>query len=65
MNNGRLLFILLEAFIEAQAHYCDQLEAAYRNLIGQLDVIADSTTTLDEINAKLTTIKSLSIVASE
>jgi hypothetical protein len=38
---------------------------AYRTLIGQIDVVADSTTTLDEINAKLATIKSLSIVASE
>ncbi|CAF4045587.1 unnamed protein product, partial [Adineta steineri] len=67
LHEQRAAFVYpcLEAFIEAQAHYCDQLEIAYRNLIGQMDVISDSTTTLDEINAKLTTIKSLSIVASE
>ena len=48
-----------------QAHYCDQLEAAYRSLIGQTNVIEDSTVTLDGINAKLALIKSLSIVASD
>jgi hypothetical protein len=30
-----------------------------------MGTVTDSTTTLDEINAKLTNIKSLSIVASE
>lgn len=48
-----------------QAHYCDQLEAAYRSLIGQTNVIEDSSVTLDGINAKLAHIKSLSIVASD
>jgi hypothetical protein len=67
LHEQRAAFVYpcLEAFIEAQAHYCDQLESAYRNLIGQMDVITDSTATLDEINAKLANIKSLSIVASE
>ncbi|CAF0994760.1 unnamed protein product [Adineta ricciae] len=67
LHEQRAAFVYpcLEAFIEAQAHYCDQLETAYRNLIGQMDVATDSTSTLDEINAKLATIKSLSIVASE
>ncbi|CAF0758315.1 unnamed protein product [Rotaria sordida] len=67
LHEQRAAFVYpcLEAFIEAQAHYCDQLEAAYRNLIGQMDVVTNSTATLDEINAKLANIKSLSIVASE
>ncbi|UJR37281.1 hypothetical protein I4U23_029990 [Adineta vaga] len=67
LHEQRAAFVYpcLEAFIEAQAHYCDQLEIAYRNLIGQMDIATDSTSTLDEINAKLATIKSLSIVASE
>ncbi|CAF1461082.1 unnamed protein product [Rotaria sp. Silwood1] len=67
LHEQRAAFVYpcLEAFIEAQAHYCDQLEAAYRNLIGQTDAVTNSTATLDEINAKLAKIKSLSIVASE
>lgn len=67
LHEQRAAFVYpcLEAFIEAQAHYCDQLEAAYRSLIGQMDVNTDSSSTLDEINAKLANIKSLSIVASE
>ncbi|CAF2459797.1 unnamed protein product [Rotaria sp. Silwood2] len=67
LHEQRAAFVYpcLEAFIEAQAHYCDQLEAAYRNLIGQTDTVTNSTATLDEINAKLANIKSLSIVASE
>jgi hypothetical protein len=64
-QRAAFVYPCLEAFIEAQAHYCDQLEAAYRNLIGQMGTVTDSTTTLDEINAKLANIKSLSIVASE
>ncbi|CAF3217864.1 unnamed protein product [Rotaria socialis] len=67
LHEQRAAFVYpcLEAFIEAQAHYCDQLEVAYRNLMGQADVGANSTATLDEINAKLANIKSLSIVASD
>jgi len=71
VHEQRAAFIhpCLEAFIEAQTHYCDQLEAAYRNLIGQMDfninAVEDSTATIDEINEKLANIKALSIVASE
>lgn len=80
-QRAAFVYPCLEAFIEAQvrrkmpsfshpfgffqAHYCEQLESAYRNLIGQMDISTDNTATLDEINAKLTMIKSLSIVASE
>lgn len=67
LHEQRAAFVYpcLEAFIEAQAHYCDQLEVAYRSLIGQTSVIEDSAVTLDGINAKLAHIKSLSIVASD
>lgn len=48
-----------------QRHYCDQLETAYRTLIGPSIQLESNSSTVDEINRKLTQIKGLSIVASD
>lgn len=68
LHEQRAAFIspCLEAFIEAQTHYCDQLESAYRTLVSGSDYSLESSArTLDEINSKLAHIKSLSIVSSD
>lgn len=64
-QRGSLVYPCLEAFIEAQRHYCDQLETAYRTLIGPSIQLESNSSTVDEINRKLTQIKGLSIVASD
>ncbi|CAF0772362.1 unnamed protein product [Didymodactylos carnosus] len=67
LHERRAAFVYpcLEAFIEAQVHYCEQLENAYNGLVNIIDVDSNNDSTLDEINTKLAGIKALSIVASE
>ncbi|CAF1430738.1 unnamed protein product, partial [Didymodactylos carnosus] len=67
LHERRAAFVYpcFEAFIEAQAHYCEQLEDAYNGLVNIMNVDSNSNSILDEINTKLAGIKTLSIVASE